>query len=51
MNSILADDAGTTSIEYALIAGAIFMVIVAVLTTLGPVLADKYGAVLPGLQP
>jgi pilus assembly protein Flp/PilA len=50
MKTFLADESGATSIEYALIAGAIFMAIVTTLASIGPLLEAKYAAILPGLQ-
>lgn len=46
----LADERGGTAIEYALIAGAIFMVIVAVVASIGTNLSNRVSPVVAGLQ-
>jgi pilus assembly protein Flp/PilA len=50
LRRFLRDTRGATSIEYALIGGAIFVVIVGAITTIGPKLNAKYSGVLPGLD-
>lgn len=47
--SFLADESGATAIEYALIAGGIFVVIAAVVYETGTALQEPYQAVADGL--
>ena len=50
LRRFLRDVRGATAIEYALIGGAVFLVIAGAVASIGPKLNDKYTAVLPGLQ-
>jgi Flp pilus assembly pilin Flp len=51
MKTFLADETGATSIEYALVAGAIFMAVVTTIASIGPRVEAMYMAILPGFQP
>lgn len=46
----MKDEAGTTAIEYAIIAGGIAVAIVATVQSLGTTTAAQYQSVLDGLQ-
>jgi len=48
--SFLRDDRGVTSIEYALIAGSIFIAVVIALPVVAPALTAAFARILPGLQ-
>ncbi len=45
----LSNEEGATSIEYALIAGLLSIIIIVTLTTMGPVLNSVYQALSAGL--
>ena len=46
----LADDAGATSIEYAIIAGMLSIVILAAVTSVGSALNTKFAEISAGLD-
>ena len=49
MRSLAADEGGATSIEYALMASLIAMVIITTITTLGQTVFSFYNAVMNAL--